>query len=93
MTKCANCQRDAAFQYRVTDTFKILYCEYHLPKFVYRAGRSGMVTPIESVVEAPKPSKKTVKVSAPVEEETPVVEEPAVVEETPVVEETAPLEE
>jgi hypothetical protein len=79
MSKCANCESDALYVYEVTDSFNIPYCQYHLPVFLNKLQKSGLLKTtaqfdtlkaeaLEAV--APKSSKKNT-------EETPVVEEVA----------------
>jgi hypothetical protein len=96
MAKCANCAGDALYVYRITDTFEIVYCQYHLPRALGKKGATGVsLLPIEEakIVEAVAP-KATKKKSTPVVEEPAVVEEPTVeeapAEETPIVEDAAP---
>lgn len=87
MAKCANCAGDALYVYRITDSFEIVYCQYHLPRALGKKGATGVsLLPIEEakIIEAVAP--KTAKKKA-----TPVVEEPTAVEEPAVVE--APVEE
>jgi hypothetical protein len=84
MNKCANCENEAFFAYLITSTAKINYCKKHIPGFLKSKSYAARLIKLEkqTVVEAPKTSKKKAVV-----EETPVVEEPIVVEETtPVVE-------
>jgi hypothetical protein len=38
---CANCELDAIYIYEVTDTSALLYCEAHLPKFLYPRKNAG----------------------------------------------------
>jgi hypothetical protein len=38
---CANCELDAIYIYEVTSTSAILYCEEHLPKFLYPRKTAG----------------------------------------------------
>lgn len=99
MAKCANCAGDALYVYRITDSFEIVYCQYHLPRALGKKGATGVsLLPIEEakIVEAVA-TKSAKKKEAPVVEETAVVEEPIVAEapaeETPAIEDAAPSEE
>ena len=74
MTSCANCKAEAIYTYKVSSSYKIHYCQYHLPKFLANQKSSGQLTldvdlPVEQPV-APKSKKKTATVEedlAPVE--------------------------
>lgn len=77
MAKCANCTSDALYVYEVTDSFNINYCQYHLPVFLHKLQKSGLLKTTDEfeavkaealAAVAPKTSKKKT-------EETPVVEE------------------
>jgi hypothetical protein len=77
--KCANCDRDALFEYRITKGKSIYYCGKDLPKFLEERKKAGLlkITPAfteakESALEqlspetvaAPKPVKKAAKKKA-----------------------------
>lgn len=82
MTKCANCDLEAKYQYDVSPSYAILYCFKHVPKFLAAQIAQGSLeikTPEPEPV-APKSSKKKVV-------EEPVVDEPVIEDE--VVEEDA----
>jgi hypothetical protein len=89
MNKCANCDRDALYLYQIGDSFKLYYCQSHLPSFLWESrdlGQLGIplelpVEEEEAPVETTKSKKKTVEPEPEPEPEV-VVEEP-VVEESP----------
>ena len=93
--KCANCVKDAFYEYKITKTKSVFYCNSHLPKFLEAQKRAGhlAITPSftaslksATIILATTPIQTVVEeVTEPVEE--PTVEEPVeeVVEE-PVVE-------
>ena len=67
MIKCANCSKDAVFQYNVTDAFVIYYCLTDLPKFL--KGRTAEASLKTLVVQpAPTTAKKKKADTTPVEE-------------------------
>lgn len=80
MTKCANCELEAKYQYDVSPSYAILYCFKHVPKFLAAQIAQGSLEIKTPEPVAPKPSKKKVV-------EEPVVDEPVVEDE--VVEEDA----
>jgi hypothetical protein len=67
--KCANCNDDALYVYRITLEKAIYYCKKDLPKFLNERRRAGFLN-IPS-----EPRAKSVEVPT-----SPVVEEPAVEE-------------
>lgn len=77
--KCANCDRDALFEYRITQKASIFYCGTDLPGFLEERKKAGLlkITPAftdakESALkqlslektEEPKPVKKAAKKKA-----------------------------
>jgi hypothetical protein len=77
--KCANCDKDALFEYQITKQKSIYYCGKDLPGFLEERKKAGLlkITPAfteakESALEqlspettpAPKPVKKTTKKTA-----------------------------
>ena len=77
--KCANCDRDALFEYRITKGKSIYYCGKDLPKFLEERKKAGLlkITPAfteakenaleqlsPETVTAPKPVKKAAKKKA-----------------------------
>jgi hypothetical protein len=86
MAKCANCANEALYVYRITETFQILYCQYHLPRTLSKKGTTGvsLYEAPKVVVDVPKLSKKKVEPEVVIEPE-PVVDTP--VEESVVTEE------
>lgn len=67
MIKCANCSKDAVFQYNVNDDIVIYYCLTDLPKFL--KGRTAEASLKSLVVQpAPTTTKKKKAVVTPTEE-------------------------
>ena len=77
--KCANCNRDALFEYQITQKTSILYCGSHLPGFLEERKKAGLLkitsafteakeSALEQLssetVEEPKPVKKAAKKKA-----------------------------
>lgn len=69
MITCANCKEAALYEYAVSASIKILYCERHLPSF---ARKSYSYSPVvvepaveEVVAPKPKPTKKATVEAAP----------------------------
>ena len=42
--KCANCSRDAMYEYRVTQGSSVFYCGTDLPAFLEPRRRAGLLT-------------------------------------------------
>ena len=75
MAKCVNCVKDAAFVYNITNSFKLNYCQQHMPKALLAGNVTGverLATNLPSAVEA---VSKVAKKKPVVVEEPPVVEE------------------
>lgn len=67
MIKCANCSKDAVFQYNVSDDFAIYYCLTDLPRFL--KGKTAEASLKSLVVQpAPTTAKKKKTVATPAEE-------------------------
>jgi hypothetical protein len=77
--KCANCDKDALFEYRITKNKSVFYCGKDLPKFLEERKKAGLlkITPAfteakesaleqlsPEIVEEPKPVKKAAKKKA-----------------------------
>lgn len=77
--KCANCDKDALFEYQITKNTSVYYCGNDLPGFLEERKKAGLlkITPAfteakESALEQlspetteePKPVKKTIKKTA-----------------------------
>lgn len=75
--KCANCDNDALFEYRVTHAKSLFYCGKHLPKFLEERKRAGLLAITEKFKEAEAEALDILFF-----ETVPVVEEPVVVEES-----------
>lgn len=87
MITCANCSNEALYVYKLSENFKINYCQYHLPRILTKNNGSYLL-PIEPEVVPEPVVKSSKKKSAPITEEAiaaeePVIEEAAPVEETP----------
>lgn len=71
MIKCANCSKDAVFQYNVTADFVLYYCVTDLPKFL--KGKTAEAS-LKTLVVQPAPTTTTTskkkKAPAPVIEES-----------------------
>jgi hypothetical protein len=64
MTKCANCPKEAVYQYNMTDSYVVYYCLTDLPSFL--KGKSPAAS-LKSLVVSPAPKKKKAD-TTPVEE-------------------------
>jgi hypothetical protein len=73
--KCSVCGLDAAYEYKLTATSSLFYCDSDLPKFLYARKKAGSLsitlTPVveepvvdPEVTEAESPAPKTVKKTA-----------------------------
>ena len=64
MITCANCAETALYEYAVSASVKVLYCERHLPSFARKSFNYSPVvaTPVIEEAVAPKP-KSTKKVA------------------------------
>lgn len=77
--KCANCDRDALFEYQITKKKSIYYCGKDLPSFLEERKKAGLlkITPAfteakesaleqlsPETVDIPKPVKKATKKKA-----------------------------
>lgn len=78
--KCANCKADALYVYQVTPTSQIVYCNTHLPSFLLKAKKAGLLQKTDALKTVLEEGLKNIATPAPVAE---AVEEP-VVEEAPV---------
>jgi len=67
--KCANCNNDAQYVYKITNDHTILYCAKDLPKFLDERRKAGLLETVaaEKAPEPtpePTPTKKPSKKSA-----------------------------
>lgn len=84
--KCANCANAGFYIYQLTKSKQIFYCDKHLPRFLDKAKRAGLLqttSALQQVIE------EGLKKFAPQVEE-PVVEEAETVEEIVAEEPIAP---
>jgi len=90
--KCANCNNDAYYIYRITDQIFTPYCEKDLPKFLDSRRKAGLLettATYQSIISS-EPEATTTEVTEEPTTEAPVVDEPVIEEpivEEPVVEE------
>jgi hypothetical protein len=81
--KCANCELDALYVYRITDTSAVSYCDGCLPKFLYARKSAGTLDTTAALAKLRQESVDLLKSTPTVVEETPVVvEAPSVEPET-----------
>ena len=76
--KCANCQEDAVYIYKLTSEKSIAYCKQDLPKFLDERRKAGLLETTNGYKELLVEGQKTLAV---------VIAEPVAVEESPFVEE------
>lgn len=73
--KCASCDKDAFYIYQLTASKQIFYCHKHLPSFLEKAKKAGLLQTTDAYKTVIEEGLKNISVTAP---ETPaVVEEPA----------------
>lgn len=81
--KCANCAKEAMYEYKLTQTSSILYCHKCLPKFLEPLKKAGNLTITAAMQQhkeealqalAPSSSKKKAKEPEPAPVEEPVEE-------------------
>lgn len=63
--KCANCDKPAMFEYRLTQTKSLFYCGNDLPGFLEERKRAGLLTITDAYKEAAKTALETVTYEAP----------------------------
>lgn len=49
--KCANCEKDAMFEYRITQNKSLFYCGTDLPSFLDERRKAGLLTITEKFKE------------------------------------------
>ena len=79
--KCASCNKDAFYIYAITDKTQILYCHKHLPSFLEKAKKAGLLKTTEAYETVIEEGLKNISITA-VETPAEVVEEPVVEEAT-----------
>lgn len=67
--KCANCDRDAMFEYRVTLNKSIFYCGKDLPSFLEERKRAGLLKITTAYTTAQDSAIDTLAFTAEVTEE------------------------
>ena len=74
--KCANCNADAFYVYKITLTKEILYCPKHLPSFLNDRKNAGLLPTTETYKTIVEEGKQNLAapVDKPVAEEIPVAE-------------------
>lgn len=60
--KCANCSVDADYEYRLTQGKSIFYCVKHLPSFLEKAKKAGLLPKTEKYVAALEEGLKNITV-------------------------------
>ena len=63
--KCANCDKQAMFEYRVTQAYSIFYCGNDLPSFLEERKKAGLLTITEAYKDAAKTALEAVAYEAP----------------------------
>ena len=76
--KCANCTKDAIYQYSLAESSIIYYCQRHLPKFLEPLRRAGSLFIRSDYGSAVKPKKKAKAAEPEITPEPEVIPEPEV---------------
>ena len=76
--KCANCNEDALYIYQITLSSQIFYCNTHLPSFLLKAKKAGLLQTTDALKTVLEEGLKNIATPMP---------KPVVVEEEPVIEE------
>ena len=63
--KCANCDKPAMFEYRLTQTKSLFYCGNDLPGFLEERKKAGLLTITDAYKEAAKTALEAVAYEAP----------------------------
>jgi hypothetical protein len=72
LMKCANCELEALFEYKLTEDVSIFYCGKHLPTFLDERKKAGLLHITSSFTTA---KEELTEILKPSEEELPVEEE------------------
>ena len=66
---CSNCQKEALYEYRLTQKKSLFYCNSHLPAFLEARKKAGLLalTPAHKTAQDEALSALTVKPSEPEE--------------------------
>ena len=73
--KCANCDKEAMYEYRISLTSSIFYCGKDLPKFLDARKRAGLLKITEAFTENNSSALETLAVEVPEVKEEPKIEE------------------
>ena len=73
MIKCANCNSDAVYEYKVTLNNSVFYCGKDLPKFLETRKKAMLIGTTDAYAKANKEALASlqIKPSEPVTEEAP----------------------
>ena len=63
--KCANCDKPAMFEYRLTQTKSLFYCGNDLPGFLEERKKAGLLTITDAYKEAAKTALEAVAYETP----------------------------
>ena len=66
--KCANCSRDAMYEYRMTDSKSLFYCGKDLPAFLEGRRRAGLLAITPKLTEELSSALSAIATNQPVEE-------------------------
>ena len=72
LMKCANCDSDALYVYRVTLNKSVYYCGKDLPKFLEERRRAGLLAITEEFTKEKELALEILSTSDPEEEPTPI---------------------
>jgi len=75
--KCANCDANASFEYRITLSKSIFYCGKDLPKFLEARKKAGLLKITEQYKQDSKDALSVLAITTPVITEEPEIETPA----------------
>ena len=75
--KCANCNKESLFEYRVTHNKSIFYCNNDLPSFLEMRKKAGLLKITNEYKDAAKSGIEALTIEVPEVVEEPLVETPA----------------
>lgn len=67
--KCANCESDSLFEYKLTQEVSIFYCGKHIPKFLEARKKAGLLHTTEKFGSSKVESAELLKTEEPVTDE------------------------
>lgn len=70
--KCANCDKNALFMYRMTKNKALYYCGKDLPKFLEERRRAGLLAITEEFTKEKELALEILSPSDPEEDPTPI---------------------